>query len=136
MSRVGLAMFPSILGRSNLHQLEDVGRAPGGLPRAVLADSRASRRSCHVSATGNIVYSKYAYPLGYTLSCDFLRSPNTQIALSALHRLQGVAPSHFDFFKRQRSQALHTRFLVPSPGDDGSAEGVIWAVTGRIRCSK
>ena len=34
------------------------------------------------------------YPLGYTLSCDFLRSPKTQIALSALQRLQGLAPSH------------------------------------------
>jgi hypothetical protein len=53
------------------------------------------------------------------------------MALSALHRLQGLAPSHydsqikdfesqskvlhtFDFFNRQRSQALHTRFLMLS----------------------
>jgi hypothetical protein len=35
------------------------------------------------------------YPLGYTLSCDFFRSPKTQIALSALHLLQGLAPSHY-----------------------------------------
>lgn len=30
--------------------------------------------------------------------------------LSALHREQGLLPSHLDFFRRQRSQALHTRF--------------------------
>jgi hypothetical protein len=54
------------------------------------------------------------YPLGYTLSCDFFLSPNTQMALSALHRLQGLAPSHFDFFNRQRSQALQTRFRMLS----------------------
>lgn len=52
------------------------------------------------------------------------------MALSALHLLQGLAPSHydsqtkilevkarsrtFDFFNRQRSQALHTRFLMLS----------------------
>lgn len=53
------------------------------------------------------------------------------MALSALQRLQGLAPSHchsqnrnnqveamdphtLDFFSRQRSQALHTRFLMLS----------------------
>lgn len=32
------------------------------------------------------------------------------MALSILHLLQGFAPSHFDFFNLQRSQALPTRF--------------------------
>src|SRR5271154_3017226 len=35
------------------------------------------------------------HPFGYTLSCDFLRSPKTQMALSALHLLQGLDPSHW-----------------------------------------
>jgi hypothetical protein len=65
------------------------------------------------------------------------------MALSALHRLQGLAPSHynalastilskyeaeltFDFFSRQRSQALHTRLrMPPSIGEEGSRGGVI-----------
>lgn len=34
------------------------------------------------------------HPFGYTLSCDFLRSPKIQIALSDRHRLQGLDPSH------------------------------------------
>jgi hypothetical protein len=51
----------------------------------------------------------FPYPFGYTLSCDFFLSPNTQMALSALHRLHGFEPSHLDFFNRQRSHALHTR---------------------------
>jgi len=36
------------------------------------------------------------------------------MALSALHRVQGELPSHFDFLSRQRSQALPTRFLMLS----------------------
>lgn len=39
------------------------------------------------------------------------------MALSALHRLHGLAPSHFDFFRRQRSHALHTLFLTLSCDD-------------------
>lgn len=35
-------------------------------------------------------------------------------ALSALHLEQGFAPSHFDFFSRHLSQALHTLFLALS----------------------
>lgn len=40
--------------------------------------------------------------------------PNTQIALSALHREQGLEPSHLLFFSRHLSQALHTRLRMPS----------------------
>lgn len=48
------------------------------------------------------------------------------MALSALHRLHGLEPLHLDFFSRQRSQALHTRFLMPpSVGDKGSAGGEV-----------
>lgn len=36
-----------------------------------------------------------AYPFGYTLSWAFLRSPKTQIALSARHREHGLEPSHW-----------------------------------------
>jgi hypothetical protein len=35
-----------------------------------------------------------AHPLGYTLSWAFLRSPKTQMALSARQREHGLAPSH------------------------------------------
>lgn len=45
------------------------------------------------------------------------------MALSALHLLQGLAPSHFDFFNLQRSQALQTRFLILSWV---SIESVLW----------
>lgn len=40
--------------------------------------------------------------------------PKTQIALSVLQREQGLEPSHLLFFRRHRSQALQTRFLMPS----------------------
>lgn len=44
------------------------------------------------------------------------------MALSALQREQGLDPSHLDFFRRHRSQALHTRFrMLLSPGDDGTS---------------
>jgi hypothetical protein len=77
----------------------------------------------------------YAHPLGYTLSWAFFRSPKTQMALSARQREHGLLPSHLepgqflgrflvamslsllhtlDFFKRQRSQALHTRLRTLS----------------------
>lgn len=45
-------------------------------------------------STEQVLQTREAYPLGYTLSWDFFRSPNTQMALSALHRLHGLAPSH------------------------------------------
>jgi len=32
------------------------------------------------------------------------------MALSALHLVHGLDPSHLDFFRRQRSHALHTLF--------------------------
>ena len=57
------------------------------------------------------------------MSWDFLRSPNIHIALSALHRLQGLEPSHLDFFRRHLSQALHTRFLTPRAGGDNGSAG-------------
>jgi len=39
---------------------------------------------------------------------------------------QTRSPPTFDFFSRQRSHALHTRFLIPpSSGDEGSRGGVI-----------
>lgn len=75
-----------------------------------------------------------AYPFGYTLSCDFLRSPNTQIALSTLHREQGLDPSHLLFLRRHLSQALQTRFrILLSPGDDGSS-GVIVLLPMAVKC--
>lgn len=40
--------------------------------------------------------------------------PNTQMALSALHREHGLDPSHLLFFNRHLSQALHTRLRMPS----------------------
>jgi len=58
------------------------------------------------------------YPFGYTLSCAFFLSPNTQIALSALHLLHGLEPSHLLFFNRHRSHALQTRFRVLSSEDE------------------
>lgn len=36
------------------------------------------------------------------------------MALSARQRVHGLEPSHLDFFIRQRSQALQTRFLSVS----------------------
>lgn len=43
--------------------------------------------------------------------------PKTQMALSAVQREQGLAPSHLLFFRRHRSQALHTRFRMASASD-------------------
>ena len=40
--------------------------------------------------------------------------PKMQMALSARHLLHGELPSHLLFFKRHRSQALQTRFLILS----------------------
>jgi hypothetical protein len=47
------------------------------------------------------------------------------MALSARQRPHTLEPSHLDFFSRQRSQALQTRFLMlPSRGDGGSTQGL------------
>ena len=50
--------------------------------------------------------------------------------------VHGLDPSHLDFFSRQRSQALQTRFLIlPSPGEGASSGGVIvWTpmLEGRV----
>jgi hypothetical protein len=37
-----------------------------------------------------------------------------QMTLSVLHRRHGLDPSHLVFFIRHRSQALRTRFRMPS----------------------
>lgn len=47
--------------------------------------------------------------------------PNTQTALSLLHLVHGLEPSHLLFFKRHRSQALHTLFLMPSEAESVDA---------------
>lgn len=47
------------------------------------------------------------------------------MALSALHLVHGELPSHLDFFRRHRSQALPTRFLRMSESD----EDILWAAT-------
>lgn len=49
------------------------------------------------------------------------------MALSVLQRVQGFEPSHLLFFNRQRSQALQTRFLIPSAVESCEAvrDGVI-----------
>lgn len=46
------------------------------------------------------------------------------MALSALHLEHGELPSHLDFLRRHRSQALPTRFLMLSE----SAEELRWGI--------
>ena len=55
--------------------------------------------------------------------------PKTQIALSTLHLVQGLRPSHLLFFNRHRSQALHTRLRIPSAVESCVLVGRLeWAV--------
>lgn len=73
------------------------------------------------------------------------------MALSALHREQGCDPSHLLFFRRQRSQALHTRLRMLSAvdseeevrwgpdiletGDRGTADVEVWVARAGVRWS-
>lgn len=47
------------------------------------------------------------------------------MALSALHLKQGELPSHFDFFRRHRSHALPTRFLILSESEENVRGGIV-----------
>lgn len=59
------------------------------------------------------------------------------MALSALHLLHGVDPSHLDFFRRQRSHALPTRLRMPpsigEPAREDWAEVLLLMVETMMR---
>lgn len=79
------------------------------------------------------VGARQTHPLGITLSDTLLFSPYLQIQLSALQRLHGLRPSHFDFFCRQRSHAFTTRFrfFLSGVSEEPDARWVmLW--TGRV----